>query len=215
MRVTHIGTLNWVVLDDTGTRRVLEIPNSILVPQSKIRLLSPQHLAQEMDRNKIVPHGTLCTTYSDRIELIWNNRTCTKTVQFNSSNIGVIYTAPRYAKYEKYCSETDKMYNKPTRKTSYINKLVAYASLNGEVIETMVPSQREPLVQNQREQTSETMVSNQGKPLVQDQREQPLPFNLNGDDTKNYEPEAQVDEGNTPEMELLKYHQVLSHIPMS
>lgn len=44
--VTHIGTIKWTVLDDSGTSREILLPGSLLVPSNITRLLSPQHLAQ-------------------------------------------------------------------------------------------------------------------------------------------------------------------------
>jgi hypothetical protein len=37
--VTHVGTLKWSVLDDSGIERIILIPESLLVPKSTVRLL--------------------------------------------------------------------------------------------------------------------------------------------------------------------------------
>jgi hypothetical protein len=42
----RVGTVSWPVLDDTGQRHVLKIPNTYYVPVCPLRLLSPQHYSQ-------------------------------------------------------------------------------------------------------------------------------------------------------------------------
>ena len=56
------GTIKWCIEDDTGVKHTHIIPNSYYVPQAKVRLLSPQHLAQArtgVDKNGGA--GTLTT----------------------------------------------------------------------------------------------------------------------------------------------------------
>jgi hypothetical protein len=50
-QITHMGTIRWKIADNNGVVQTLTIPNSFFVPTGTVRLLSPQHLAQEMDDN--------------------------------------------------------------------------------------------------------------------------------------------------------------------
>jgi hypothetical protein len=99
--ITHQGTIHWRVADDNGTTRDIIIPNSYYVPTSTTRLLSPQHLAQQMKDNYPMKRGTWCATYEDSICLQWNQRTHSITVPLdpNSSNVGTIWTVPGYSRY--------------------------------------------------------------------------------------------------------------------
>jgi hypothetical protein len=71
--VAHEGTIKWTVLDDKGNKCDLLIPKSLYVPTNTNRLLSPQHLAQVMNKEETVPNGTKCTTYATKMVLEWNN----------------------------------------------------------------------------------------------------------------------------------------------
>jgi GAG-pre-integrase domain len=102
--ITHKGTIEWKIQDDEGTTQTLTIPNSYYVPTSSNRLLSPQHMAQQMNDHYPVKRGTWCATYDDAICLQWNQRQHTKTVQLDpkSSNVGTIWTIPGYRAHHKF-----------------------------------------------------------------------------------------------------------------
>jgi hypothetical protein len=122
--ITHTATLSWKVLDDDGIARELRIPNSLYVPTCTTRLLSPQHFAQEREREErsersrkraggcqacrqnlpCAKHETKCVCYRDKVELIWNKGRCRKTVALDRSNIGTMYTAPGYNKWHAFCT---------------------------------------------------------------------------------------------------------------
>jgi hypothetical protein len=65
--IMHIGTIVWRILDDKDIQRTIRIPNSFHVPTAKVRLLSPQHWAQESDDNVPKTRGTWCATYNDGV----------------------------------------------------------------------------------------------------------------------------------------------------
>jgi hypothetical protein len=64
--ITHKGTLIWKMLDDTGQSHGITIPDSLLVPTAKIRLLSPQHWAQSAKADCSPMHPVSCTTLDDQ-----------------------------------------------------------------------------------------------------------------------------------------------------
>jgi hypothetical protein len=51
--ILQCGTIQWRILDDNGNERNIIIPNSYYVPSSGVRLLSPQHWAQETSWNSM------------------------------------------------------------------------------------------------------------------------------------------------------------------
>jgi hypothetical protein len=106
--ITHHGTISWTIQDDNGTSQTLLIPNSFYVPSSTIRLLSPQHMAQQMKQmNDHFPmrRGTWCAMYDDAITLQWNQRKYTKRVKVDpeSSNVGTIWSVPGYQAHNRFC----------------------------------------------------------------------------------------------------------------
>jgi hypothetical protein len=64
-KISHIGTVRWKVSDDQGIDHDITIPNTYYVPGCGIRLLSPQHWAQEAMDNIPCKDGTWCATYSN------------------------------------------------------------------------------------------------------------------------------------------------------
>jgi GAG-pre-integrase domain len=106
---THQGTIRWMIDNDEGLPQEVLIPNSLLVPTNKTRLLSPQHLAQVLKSKETLPSGTRCTTYSDRMVLQWDDLRNTVTVPIDkkASIIGRRYTSPGFHAYSTYAELTD------------------------------------------------------------------------------------------------------------
>jgi hypothetical protein len=104
--ITQVGTIQWNVVVDIGVTRQLTIPESLFNPTNKARLLSPQHLAQHMQPFEKKPGGTLCRTFADLIELLWNDRQhqITNALDPDPSNIATIYAVHGLSKYHAYCS---------------------------------------------------------------------------------------------------------------
>ena len=91
------GTIQWSWLDDNGMRHSFKIPNSYYVPQGSVRLLSPQHWAQETMKHKKKDGRPSCRTYHDRIVLEWNNGENFLTVPLGkSNNVATFEMAPGY-----------------------------------------------------------------------------------------------------------------------
>jgi hypothetical protein len=59
-----------------------------------MRLLSPQHWAQELRDNYPRPDGTLCSTYHGRVELLWNQQKHVKTMSIDPdcNNVATMWT---------------------------------------------------------------------------------------------------------------------------
>jgi Reverse transcriptase (RNA-dependent DNA polymerase) len=184
--ITHTGTVIWKVLDDEGAVQTLRIPNSLLVPEAKARLLSPQHLAQEIEANSIISDGTTCTTYADRIILQWDSRKYIKTIPLSKSNIGIFWTAPGYKRYHAFCSKTNDEFCDPVESTTFEAR-VAEEDARATLLEEQSENQRE---------------------VVQ------VDFDLNGSTTTNFEPDEWADQGQDASSELLRLHNRLGHVSM-
>jgi Reverse transcriptase (RNA-dependent DNA polymerase)/GAG-pre-integrase domain len=104
--ITHQGTIRWDLLDDRGMTRTLVIPNSFFVPSSKVRLLSPQHLAQQRKDDFPIKDGTRCITNGDSIILQWDQRKIKVTAKLdpNASNVATLWTSPGYKKAMSFCA---------------------------------------------------------------------------------------------------------------
>ena len=68
------GTVKWHIEDDNGKVHNVIVPNTLYIPNSPTRLLSPQHWAQHNHKQGDSKDGTLAITYADRIELYWFHR---------------------------------------------------------------------------------------------------------------------------------------------
>jgi hypothetical protein len=102
--ITHIGTVKWNIYDDNGMYHTLIIPNVFYVPDCEVRLLSPQHWAQELKDAIPKPDGTVCITYSDRVELKWNQQKYIKTVLLEPkhNNVATMWSAGNMTNYNKF-----------------------------------------------------------------------------------------------------------------
>jgi hypothetical protein len=102
-KITHQGTIRWRVYDDHGKEHDIIIPNTYFVPNCGLRLLSPQHWAQELNDNYPMPDGTSCTTYYNRVVLQWNQRKTVKTLHIDSNrnNVATMWTVGSLRSYNK------------------------------------------------------------------------------------------------------------------
>lgn len=108
LQISMKGTLIWKVEDDKGGMHKFYIPNSIYVPDGTIRLMSPQHWAQECtstvtgasERDKYK-----CTQLWDRNVLSWvvKGDTYQRTVYNDMrSNVPTLYSATGSSDYNAY-----------------------------------------------------------------------------------------------------------------
>lgn len=102
--INEIGTLRYLVDDDSGVTREIIIPNSYYVPKAGVQLLSPQHWAQEND--EVFNEGTICITFGNKIKLLWDNQRYCCTVSINKAgcNTGILWTKPSFNRYIAFSS---------------------------------------------------------------------------------------------------------------
>ena len=103
-----IGTLRWNWTDDTGLSHSHIIPNSFYSPSGGVRLLSPQHWAQEISKNRKTPNPPSCVTTSQHVKLIWGDGKYCKTIPLGlKDNVATMYSSPGYEKFHSFCAEAD------------------------------------------------------------------------------------------------------------
>jgi hypothetical protein len=104
--ITHSGTVQWSIYDDNGMLHTFYIPNVFYIPGCGVRLLSPQHWAQETKDISPKPDGTWCATFHDRVELRWSQQKYIKTIHISpkDNNIATMWSAgnsKRYSTFDK------------------------------------------------------------------------------------------------------------------
>lgn len=103
-RVTGVkkGTAVLWIEDDDGRTHRIRLPNSYYVPGTKDRLLSPQHFAQEMSKQRKGQASE--TTDSTKCVLYWAKYR--RTVPLDpTTNVATMRSAPGYSKFTAYCAE--------------------------------------------------------------------------------------------------------------
>ena len=104
-QATHRGTLKWYIEDDHGLVQVLVITGAYLIPETTMRILSPQHLAQQANDHYPATEGTGALTTSKNITLFWAQRRFTKTVPLDSkTNVGLTMTASGTGSFRAFCA---------------------------------------------------------------------------------------------------------------
>ena len=95
-----IGTLKWTWLDDTGKTWTHYIPNSFYLKEGGVRLLSPQHFAQQT--GDIVGTGT--TTNGKEVVLHWQQSAGKLTISLSPmDNVATFHLAPGFDTFNMYC----------------------------------------------------------------------------------------------------------------
>ena len=98
---TRVGTVRWIILDDTGQRRTLEVKNTYYVPECPLRLLSPQHYSQQLRDHR----GTYSVNYGDQVVFVWGRGRFKATMPLTTvTNVGILRSAPGHASFSSFAS---------------------------------------------------------------------------------------------------------------
>ena len=111
-RITNVmkGTIKWRWLDDLGKAYEFRIPNSYYVPEGGVRLLSPQHWAQEQRKMNKGTYG--CNTSHEKATLYWEeNNKLTVPISPNN-NVATFNLAPGFGKFKLFCEKAEIDYDK-------------------------------------------------------------------------------------------------------
>ena len=214
-KVSLQGTVKWTINNNHGQAHAFIIPDVVYNPNIPWRLLSPQQLAQSKSDKA---DGTGCITYSNRIQLFWDNQKFTKTIPLNESNIGLMTSKPGTRRFVAFASElatqepayitNDNKFN-PRPVSPDGNKL--QPSLESQQIWQLEQSNHQQIQQEKNDQTNmqctqvqQPEQTNQCKP-VQNNFHDHFMHNTNGILLNITEKQS----------ELYKWHLKLNHAPNS
>ena len=118
---TMVGTVKWVIEDDSGRAHSIILPNTYYAKEAPYKLLSPQHWSQVAEDHRPERNGTWCATYSDSIVLEWNQRQYRRTIPLSATanNVGMLRTAPGVRKFCALSSTFEKL-EPPLPKPHYV-----------------------------------------------------------------------------------------------
>jgi hypothetical protein len=198
--VLHKGTIKWTVNNDVSIARDIIIPNAYHVPAAPVRLLSPQHWAQQARDNKPNPKGTWCATYDTDIVLQWNQRSFTKTIPLDPTrgNVGTMWSNPGYGQSRSYLQEDDEI-------------PLCYE------VEGVVPgNESDDEFADEPEEPDDMHEPADPTPTVSELRKDPIKtdFNLDGPNVTNPALIEPDDLKLDPSALMLRWHHKLSHVSM-
>lgn len=103
------GTIRWKIQDDYGEVHTFSIENALYVPDGCMRLLSPQHVAQQgrIDSQDVPTFSS--KQIIDRNVLEWGSQRQHKCTVHNTtrSNVPVMHTAPSTSSYQVFMTEAE------------------------------------------------------------------------------------------------------------
>jgi hypothetical protein len=98
---THVGTVRWLIVDDSGSRHKLLIPGTRFQKLLPFQLLCPQHVAQVYKDLK-----TTCLTLMDKVIFVWGRGKWKRTLALHkSSNVRMMWSAPSNHKFYAYVAQ--------------------------------------------------------------------------------------------------------------
>ena len=83
IKATKKGTVRWSFANDQGQVHDELIPNTYYHQDSPYCLYSPQHVAQIANDHTPNKNGTMCVTYADTMQLIWDQRSQQRTIRLD------------------------------------------------------------------------------------------------------------------------------------
>ena len=203
----YVGTIQWNIEDDNGRPQAILLPNSIYVPTSPSRLLSPQHWAQTTEG----PNRPWCVTTHNEVTLHWEGtRVKTMPLDKSTGNVATMYTVPDYTAYQTFverCGESEDL---------------SIEGFVGNVVSDSEDEENDPAWERPRDNTNveDLATKRQNEPIVEDwSTTTPVEFDLNGPNAGDHEeiPVIQTQEEDEPEREsnqamFLQWHHRLNHL---
>lgn len=103
-RATLVGTVTWSIEDDEGRTHSFRVPNTFYNASAPFRLMSPQHLIQELNEQNKPP--TWYEQHMDCIKLYWNGGTNWRTIHIDAkSNVFFIRSMPGFEMMQAFCTQ--------------------------------------------------------------------------------------------------------------
>ena len=134
IKATMKGTVRWSFANDNGQVHDEYISNTYFNEECPYCLYSPQHVAQLANDHHPKPNGTYCITYSDKLELYWDQATQKRTVPINSKlNVFIMTSAPDIQQFHAFASLINKVQqNNETMTSPSIQAMVGNVVSDGE-----------------------------------------------------------------------------------
>ena len=101
-------TLQWTILDRHGRTHTFTLPNSYYIPEGGIKLLSPQHWAQQLmkQRKRTAATAPRVTTTANRMTMQWDNTTIELDLD-KQSNVANLPQAPGYSRFKLFLQQAE------------------------------------------------------------------------------------------------------------
>jgi hypothetical protein len=180
------GTVRWAIYDNWGIHRQLLVPNTLCVPSAPLRLLSPQHYAQELAHHEQTRDGTFFITFADQFYMAWNDQSHSMTAPLNHANVPVVRSAASFSTVLRQPPDDDPLFCMP-------------ATLPGTAVR-----------ENDDTHATDAEIAKIAKSLLLgDQPATPAPLILTADTLTAHD--YMFAEPTSPQQELLKYHYRLGH----
>ena len=225
------GTVRWPLEDDDGVRHILTIPNTYYVPRLPMRLLSPQHLAQELKPLESTPNGTYCLQLAHSAKLVWMDRTHSRTIKLSTTNVPILRSAPSYHRlreYEQVCKshESDLQafpahFIVPDDDDPVLPSVpnapateAADDTADGESPAASEPSNESPATNKQSSLGTQSTPASEETPATEEQQPQQYVFDLTKeqDDSLNAFEQDDVPTDMSPTEQMRLWHYRLAHI---
>jgi hypothetical protein len=98
---THVGTVQWMIVDDSGPQQVLRIPGTQYQEGLPFRLLCPQHVAQTAKDPQ-----TTCLTLTDKVIFVWGGSKWKRTLPLHKpTNVGRMWSAPSNRNFYAFAAQ--------------------------------------------------------------------------------------------------------------
>lgn len=207
--ITYVGTGQYSVLDNTGKRHDLSIPVLYYCSTMPFRILSPQHLGQLWEKQRI---GRLFeTTNATATKLIWsyqnnNDKVYQKTILHHiNSKVPLMKSAPGFRNYITKTTRNSEWYRDDT-------VLVTMTTQKGEVGNQVVEND---VTQQQLLFSDDAQVTQapDGDTTLETIRNQPIEVEFHDELMPKNDNKELVDMD--PKLEMLLWHYRLGHMPFS
>jgi hypothetical protein len=100
---TYVGTVQWMIVDDSGRRHVLKFPGTRYQEGLPFRLLCPQHVAQPANDPQ-----TTCLTLMDKVIFVWGGVEWKRTLPLHKpTNVRIMWSAPSNHKFYAFAARVE------------------------------------------------------------------------------------------------------------
>ena len=110
IRATKKSTVRWSFANDDGQMHDEFIQNTYYNAGCPYCLYSPQHIAQQANDHYPKPNGTYSITYSNHMELFWDQATQKRTVPIHPKlNVFMMSSAPAQHTFTAFCAKIEQI----------------------------------------------------------------------------------------------------------